>query len=84
MLVFSLIAVAVFLALSALYVIKNLNIWDGVLGMSIAMTLTVIGLALYSAFNENPIFLDIAIAFALLGFVGTLFVAVFIYTRGDL
>lgn len=84
MLYFSLLIIAILLALSAIYIVRNLNIWDGVLGLSIATSIVVIGIALYSALKDNSMFLDVAIAFALFGFVGTLFVAVFIYTRGDL
>ncbi|MDO5707853.1 MAG: monovalent cation/H+ antiporter complex subunit F [Andreesenia angusta] len=84
MLYFCLLIVSILLALCGLYIVRNLNIWDGVLGLSIATSIVVIGIALYSALKDNSAFLDVAIAFALFGFVGTLFVAVFIYTRGDL
>lgn len=84
MLYISLLVIAILLALSAIYMIRNLNIWDGVLSLSIATTIVVVGIAIFSALVDNTAFLDVAIAFALFGFVGTLFVAVFIYTRGDL
>lgn len=84
MLYFSLLLLSVFLGLCGLYIVRNLNIWDGVLGLSISTTIVVTGIAIYSALKDNSFFLDVAIAFALFGFVGTLFVAVFIYTRGDL
>lgn len=52
--------------------------------MSLSATLIVLGIVLYAAFTDSTMFIDIAITFGLLGFVGTLFTAVFIYTRGDI
>ncbi|OHW63239.1 putative monovalent cation/H+ antiporter subunit F [Andreesenia angusta] len=79
-----LILVSVLILFLAIYVIKHHNIWDSILGMSLSATLIVLGIVLYAAFTDSTMFIDIAITFGLLGFVGTLFTAVFIYTRGDI
>lgn len=70
--------------LIAFYVIRNHNIWDSILGMSLSATLVVLGIVLYAAFTDSNMFMDIAITFGLLGFVGTLFTAIFIYMKGDI
>jgi multicomponent Na+:H+ antiporter subunit F len=79
-----LILISVLILLLAVYVIKHHNIWDSILGMSLSATLIVIGIVLYAAFTDSTMFIDIAITFGLLGFVGTLFTAVFIYMKGDI
>lgn len=81
--IFSII-LAVLVLLTAFYVIKHHNIWDSILGMSLTATLVVLGIVLYAAFTDSTMFIDIAISFGLLGFVGTLFTAVFIYMKGDI
>lgn len=78
------ILLSVLILILALYVIKHHNIWDSILGMSLTATLVVLGIVLYAAFTDSTMFIDIAIAFGLLGFVGTLFTAVFIYMKGDI
>lgn len=52
--------------------------------MSLSATLVVLGIVLYAAFTDSNMFMDIAITFGLLGFVGTLFTAIFIYMKGDI
>lgn len=79
-----LILISVLIFLIAIYVIKHHNIWDSILGMSLTATLIVLGIVLYAAFTNSTMFIDIAITFGLLGFVGTLFTAVFIYMKGDI
>jgi multicomponent Na+:H+ antiporter subunit F len=79
-----LILISFLIILLAFYVIKHHNIWDSLLGMSLSATLIVLGIVLYAAFMDSTMFIDIAITFGLLGFVGTLFTAVFLYMKGDI
>jgi len=68
------------LALMAVYflrVIKGPSIWDRLHGLCLISTKVLLIVILFASFNELAYLLDIAIAFALLGFIGTVFISLY-------
>ena len=62
-------------------VVQGPSIWDRLHGFSLISTKILILIVLF-AFQENTAYLlDIAIVYALLGFIGIIFTALFLYTR---
>lgn len=78
--VFSLISVAMFLAL--LRVVLGPTLPDRVVALDLMATLTMGFIAYYAVLTEQTIFLDVAIVLALIAFLGTVAFAYFIEKRG--
>ncbi|MDY7100077.1 MAG: monovalent cation/H+ antiporter complex subunit F [Actinomycetota bacterium] len=74
------LAVAGLLALAR--VLRGGTLADRVVGLDTAALAVVAGLAVNAAASGDGIFLDVLVVMALLGFVGTMFVARFIEERG--
>ena len=70
------------IALSALRMVLGPTSWDRLLGFSQLSALCIPFLVLMSILHGLDYLLDIAITYALLGFIGTLFMARFIRRRG--
>ena len=70
------------ITLSALRMILGPTSWDRLLGFSQLSALCIPFLVLMSILFRLDYLLDIAITYALLGFIGTLFMARFIRRRG--
>jgi len=79
-----LIALGVLLLLLFVYILRGPTIWDRMQGMNLMSSVIVLSIVLYAVLAEEPIALDIAIAFGLLGFVGTQFIAIFVRKRGNI
>lgn len=60
------------------------TIWDRLLGFNLLSPKIILLISLYSLSYEKPYLLDVAIVFALLGFVGTIFIARFIQGKGNI
>jgi len=69
---------------SVIRTILGPTIWDRLLGFSLLSSKIVMIIVLYSLLYEKSFYLDIAIAFVLLGFVGIVFISEFIQKRGKL
>ena len=71
----------VFLSLYIIRIIRGPSIWDRLLGLNLISTKIIIIIILYASINETAYFLDFAIAYALLGFIGAMFTARFLLGR---
>ena len=60
------------------------TIWDRLLGMNLLSSKIIILIALYSLLMEKSYLLDIAIVYALLGFISITFIARFVQGKGDI
>ncbi len=79
------IVIISFLALASVFrAILGPTIWDRLLGFSLLSSKIVIIIILYALLHEKSFYLDIVIAFALLGFLGVVFISEFIQKRGKL
>ena len=74
----------VMLAFMCLYtwrIIVGPTIWDRLLGVNIMSTKIIIVIILLAMLTETPFLLDFAIIYALFGFIGTIFIALFLSER---
>jgi len=72
------------LGLMALYlipVIKGPSRWDRLLGMNLISTKVIVIIILFASLYNTAYFLDFAIIYALSGFIGTIFIALFLAQR---
>jgi len=61
--------------------LKGPSIWDRLLGMSIVATKIIIIIIVYASINNTAFLLDFAIIYALSGFIGTIYIALFFADR---
>lgn len=79
-----LVVLGVMMLFLLLHIVKGPTIWDRMLGLNLFSVLIVLAIVLYAVFSNQTMYLDIAITFGLLGFVGTQFIAVFVRKRGNI
>jgi len=65
-------------------IIKGPSVWDRLLGLNLFSLNMIILLVLYALYTELNYLLDIAITYALLGFIGIVFIARFIQGKGKI
>jgi len=61
--------------------IKGPSIWDRLLGMNIVATKIVIIIIVYASIYNTAFLLDFAIIYAMSGFIGTIYIALFFADR---
>lgn len=66
------------------YIYFNQSIWDQLIGMNLVTNMVVLLILLYTLLKKSSVTLDAAIVFSLLSFIGSLFIVVFVYKRGDI
>lgn len=73
------------LSLFHLYrIIKGPSVWDRLLGLNLFSINMIILMVLYALIKELDYLLDIAIVYALLGFISIVFIARFIQRKGKI
>ena len=72
----------VFLFLYIWRAIKGPSIWDRLMVMNIISTKIIIIIIVFASINETAYLLDFAIIYALFGFIGAVFIALFLSERG--
>ena len=77
------LAVLAAMGITLIRALRGPTVYDRVLAVNSFGTLTVIALALHGFLTERPEFLDIALVYALINFVGTVAVLKF-FEYGDL
>jgi len=79
------IALWVTIVLLILVFVKNVvlgkSLWDRLLGMSVISTKVIVLIMLFASMRETAYLLDFAIVYALFGFIGTIFIALFMAKR---
>jgi len=61
--------------------IKGPSIWDRLLGMNLIATKIITMIVVFASVRGSAYILDFAIIYALCGFIGTIFVALFLLER---
>lgn len=77
----------IFTLLSLFYlyrILKGPSIWDRLLGLNLFSITMIILMIIYALINKLDYLLDIAIVYALLGFIGIVFIARFIQRKGKI
>ncbi|MCL2753654.1 MAG: monovalent cation/H+ antiporter complex subunit F [Defluviitaleaceae bacterium] len=65
----------------AMYLLRTVmgpSIWDRLLGMNLVASKTIMIIAIFASMNEITFLVDFAIIYALFGFIGTIFIALFL------
>ena len=70
-----------FLTFFIIRAVKGPSIWDRLLGVSLISTKVILIIVFFASYNQIAYLLDLAIVYALLGFIGTLFTACFLLRR---
>lgn len=78
-----LLVIAIYIVVVVVRVIIGPTIWDRLLGLNMISAKIIMSIVILAAIQDKSIFLDIALVYALLGFVGTVLIARFIERRGD-
>ncbi|MCL1996936.1 MAG: monovalent cation/H+ antiporter complex subunit F [Defluviitaleaceae bacterium] len=60
------------------YTIKGPSIWDRLLGMNLIVAKTIMLIAVFASITGMTFLLDFAIIYTLFGFIGTIFIAMFL------
>lgn len=70
-----------FLTLSFLLGILGPKLWDRILSLNLVTIKTILIIVVYSSMENSSVLLDVAIIYALLSFIGTIFLALFLAER---
>ena len=70
-----------FLFLCFIRLVKGPTIWDRLLGMNIVATKIIAIIIVYASINDTAFLLDFALIYALSGFIGTIYIALFFAER---
>ena len=76
------LGVLVAMALSMFRAFAGPTVFDRILAVNTAGTLTVVLISVYGFLSERPEFLDIALLYALINFIGTVAVTKFVRFQG--
>ena len=79
-----LLIIAIYSVIVVIRVILGPTIWDRLLGLNMISSKIIMSIVILAALQNQSIFLDIALVYALLGFIGTVLIARFIERRGEL
>ena len=63
-------------------VIRGPSIWDRLLGVSVTSVKVILFIIFFASINDRAYLLDFAIICAMFGFIGTIFIALFLSNRG--
>jgi len=81
---FVMVALGVVFGLVLLSIVRALlgpSIWDRLLGLNLVTTKILVIIVLFSYLNDLSFLVDLAIVYALIGFIGTIFTALFLMDR---
>ena len=70
-----------YLILFVIRLIDGPSIWDQLLAKSVISTKIIIIIIVFASINETAFLLDFAVVYALFGFIGTIFIALFLSER---
>ena len=70
-----------FMALFLVRVVMGPSIWDRLLGLNLVATKTIIIIIVFASISDVAFLMDFAIVYALFGFIGTIFIAMFLSAR---
>jgi len=78
------ILLGIMLGLLTPYLIRIIigpSVWDRLLGMNLILSKTILIIILYASIFQTTFLLDFAIIYSLSGFIGTIFLALFLSRR---
>jgi len=79
-----LIIFIIFIVLEVIKLLIGPTIWDRLLALNLITSLLIIFIVIYASMNKNNFALDLALIYSLLGFIGIIFISIYIEHRGRL
>ena len=79
-----LIALALLSLVLFVRVARGITIWDRLMGLNMISAKILMAIVILALITQKSYYLDIAIAYAVLGFIGTILIARFVKKRGSL
>ena len=73
----------IFLFFYLVRAIKGPSAWDRLMVMNVISTKIIVIIIIIASINEMPFLLDFAIIYALFGFIGAIFIALFLSERSQ-
>jgi len=70
------------LTLSLIRILLGPSLWDRLLGLNMVASQLLALIVLYASYKEMSMYLDLAIVYALLGFVGIIFLSIYVQRKG--
>lgn len=70
------------LSLSLIRILLGPSLWDRLLGLNMVASKLLALIVLYASYKERSMYLDLAIVYALLGFVGIIFLSIYVQRKG--
>jgi multicomponent Na+:H+ antiporter subunit F len=72
----------ILLMFSALRIMMGPTLWDRMLGVNMVASKLMMVIILYASLKKQNFILDIALIYALLGFIGIIFMSIYIQGKG--
>ncbi len=79
---FAVVILIIFSFLSALRVMIGPTLWDRLLGLNLVTSKLIIIIILMASLREETFLLDMALVYALLSFIGIIFISIYIQRKG--
>ncbi|MBF4694139.1 monovalent cation/H+ antiporter complex subunit F [Fusibacter ferrireducens] len=80
---FSIIIVLILLlTFSLIRILLGPSLWDRLLGLNMVASKLLALIVLYASYKGMSMYLDLAIVYALLGFVGIIFLSIYVQRKG--
>jgi len=84
MITVSIYVITFLITVTALRIYIGPTVWDRLLGFNLVLSKTLMLIVLFAVILEKNYLLDIALTYALIGFISTLFIARFLKDRGKI
>lgn len=84
MLILFMVCFALFTLFHLYRILKGPSVWDRLLGLNLFSLNMILLMILYALYSDINYLLDIAITYALLGFISIVFIARFIQRKGKI
>ncbi|WP_461207705.1 monovalent cation/H+ antiporter complex subunit F [Clostridium sp. DL1XJH146] len=78
------VSIALLGAFVLVRLIRASSVWDRILGLNLFSAKITMLIVLYALYEKESFFLDIAIVYALLGFISIIFISRFIRNKGKI
>ncbi|MBS7526102.1 pH regulation protein F [Fusibacter paucivorans] len=79
---FPILLLIILLLVSSLRIIIGPTIWDRMLGLNMVSSKLIMLLVLIASFRQQTFILDVSLTYALLGFIGMIFMSLYIQGKG--
>ncbi len=72
----------ILLTLSLLRILIGPTLWDRLLGLNMVASKLLVLIVLYASLKNQSMFLDLALVYAMLGFIGIIFISIYVQRKG--